>query len=225
MSVAMHNALLESETRQATLLFELGWQVDDPSTYILDDVDTPRERSTKMRAEYYQELHDGNDAYQANNWLVAEKASILKAKPRTLVEVGCGNGAFPLSAAEDVEKVFAVDWALSPKFGDRPDNVEFVQADVTQDSLPKADIVCSADVLEHFTPWNVTKVLENCAAAAPLQYHVIACYDDGHSHLTVMRPSAWLASFWRYFPDARLTRVDCRREKHTQLVCVITNIR
>ncbi|MDW9581896.1 methyltransferase domain-containing protein [Sinorhizobium meliloti] len=225
MSVAMHNALLESETRQAKLLFELDWRVDDPSTYILDDVNTPRDRSTKMRAEYYQELHDDNDAYQANNWLVAEKTSILNAKPKTLVEVGCGNGAFSLSAAENVEKVFAVDWALSPKFCDRPENVEFVQADVTQDRLPKADVVCSADVLEHFTPWNVTRVLEHCASAAALQYHVIACYDDGHSHLTVMRPSAWLATFWRFFPDARLKRIDCRRDKHTQLVCVISNIK
>lgn len=225
MSSALHAALLESETRQARLFQELGWRVDDPSTHVIDDVKTPRDRSTKMRAEYYQELHDENDAYQANNWLVEEKSSILKAKPRSILEVGCGNGAFSLVAAGDVEKVYAVDWAMSPKFSDRPANVEFVRRDVTQDQLPKADVVCSADVLEHFTPWNVTKVLENCSKAGPLQYHVIACYDDGHSHLTVMRPAAWLASFWRFCPEARLVRIDCRRDKHRQLVCVITNIR
>lgn len=226
MTAALHQALLASETRQAKLLHELGWQVDDPSSHVADNiVITPRSRSSKMGATYYQRLHDENEAYKTNNWLVAEKTSILKAKPRSILEIGCGNGLFSLSIADDVEKIYAVDWAISPGFSARPANVELIEADITADELPRADVVCSADVLEHFTPWNVTRVLKSCAGAGPLQYHVIACYDDGHSHLTVMNPAAWLAAFWRFWPDARLLRIDCRRDKHTQLVCVISNIK
>ncbi|AEG53125.1 class I SAM-dependent methyltransferase [Sinorhizobium meliloti] len=157
-----------------------------------------------------------------NNWLVSEIETILAKKPQIVVEIGCGNGAFAKEIAPSVREVHAVDWALSPNFVDRPENVHFFKADVTRDEIPSGDVTCSADVLEHFNPLDLTKVVAKCVASSPLQHHVIACYDDGHSHLTVMPPAAWLALFWRYCPTVRLSRVECRRNNPRQLVCVIS---
>lgn len=203
-----------------------GWRIEDPLTSLVaKTVVLPRQRSSTIDASYYQHLHEEDAGYQENNWLLAEKQTILASNARIVVEIGCGNGAFSKEIAGSVRKVYAVDWALSPQFVDRPKNVFFRRADVTKDKIPGGDITCSADVLEHFAPSDLAKVVAKCVSSSPLQYHVIACYDDGHSHLTVMPPSAWLALFWRYCPGARLARIDCRRNRASQLVCVITNIK
>lgn len=225
MTNAIHEALLASETRHAEFLVKARWQVDGLVSDLFDKtVVRPRSRSASIEAEYYQRLHDENPAYQTNNWMVAEKCAVLAARPKSVLDIGCGNGAFAFAIAPEVERVLAVDWAMSPKLTDRPANVEFIRSDITREPLPRADVACSSDVLEHFAPESLYKVIGNCAAAAPLQYHVIACYDDGHSHLTVMQPSAWLALFWRFCPTVRLHRIDCRRNNSSQLVCVISNV-
>ncbi|QRM56643.1 class I SAM-dependent methyltransferase [Sinorhizobium sp. BG8] len=218
-------AFIDSETRQAELLAKTGWRVEEPRTSLIaNTVVRPRSSFSTIDADYYQRLHDEDAGYRGNNWLVAETPSILAAKPDTIVEIGCGNGAFSKSVASKVRKVFAVDWAKSPLLEVRPKNVLFRKANITKDKIPGGDLTCSADVLEHFTPSDLPTVISKCASSSPLQYHVIACYDDGHSHLTVMSPAAWLALFWRFCPDARLTRIDCRRKKSNQLVCVVTNV-
>ncbi|MEY9830243.1 SAM-dependent methyltransferase [Sinorhizobium fredii] len=202
-----------------------GWRVEDPlSSQVSKTVIRPRQASSSIDASYYQRLHEEDAGYMANNWLVAEQAVILSSKPKTVVEVGCGNGEFSRAIAGSVRKVYAVDWALSPKFVERPQNVLFWKADITKDKIPSGDITCSADVLEHFSAEDLTRVVGKCATSSSLQYHVIACYDDGHSHLTVMPPGAWLALWWRFCPRARLIRIDCRRNRPDQLVCVIGNI-
>lgn len=221
---AIHEAFIASETRQAEFLIKTGWRVESPlSCLIAGMVVRPRLTSSVISAAYYQHLHEEDPGYMGNNWLVSEIEAILSKKPEVVVEIGCGNGAFSKEIARSVRQVHAVDWALSPNFRDRPENVHFYKADVTRDEIPSGDITCSADVLEHFSPLDLPHVVAKCATSSPLQRHVIACYDDHHSHLTVMPPAAWLALFWRYCPSARIDRIECRRNNPKQIVCVISN--
>ena len=157
-----------------------------------------------LDAEYYQGLHDKNSAYQTNNWLVDQQQLMTLIAGKTVLELGCGNGRFTSKAAETAAQVYGVDWARSPQFDDSPENVTFIQADALTATLPSADVACSGDVLEHFKPEDVpglVKKLHNCAT---VNYHVIACYDDKHSHLTVMPKEWWLGQFAAYDPKYRL---------------------
>lgn len=172
-------------------------------------------------SDYYQKLHDENPAYQSNNWL-AEYASHLPISG-TIVEIGTGNGAFARAIAKKASRVFAVDWAKSFKLAEMPSNVDFLQRDVLTDQIPPADLVCSADVLEHFSPDDLPNLLQRLTSASPHQFHVIACYDDGHSHQTVMPPSAWLALFHSVVADAELGLLHCRRNDPRQVVCAIAS--
>ena len=103
-------------------------------------------------------------------------------------------------------------------------NVDFKQVDLTNGAVPKGDMVCSADVLEHMPVESIPGVLDKLVSAAPLQFHVIACYDDGHSHLSVFDPATWLALFRRVLPDAWLFDIAPRFNDSNRLICVITNV-
>lgn len=180
-------------------------------------------RQQHMNADYYQHLHTSSSNYQENNWLMSEVETVLSCKPGSLLEIGFGNGRFLVEAAARVERVIGVDWAVSPIAKDMPANVELIVADVTKHALPTVDLVCSADVLEHFAPDAVDSVLASIHRAARYNFHVIACYDDGHSHLSIFLPDVWLAKFRSISPDYRMVRAPEQRGKKRGTVCVIAN--
>ena len=157
-----------------------------------------------LDAEYYQGLHDKNSAYQTNNWLVDQQQLMTLIAGKTVLELGCGNGRFTSKAAETAAQVYGVDWARSPQFDDSPENVTFIQADALTATLPSADVACSGDVLEHFKPEDVPGLVKKLHDCATVNYHVIACYDDKHSHLTVMPKEWWLGQFAAHDPKYRL---------------------
>jgi len=107
---------------------------------------------------------------------------------------------------------------------DLPDNVSVLRADVVTGAVPAGDVICSADVLEHFAPRDIDAVVSKLVGAGPFQHHVIACYDDGHTHLSILPPAAWLAIFRKYCATAYLAAVDYRRRDPTQIVCVVSNL-
>ena len=43
-----------------------------------------------------------------------------------------------------------IDWAISPHAKNLPENVSLKKADIMEIDLPETDLLCSADVLEHF---------------------------------------------------------------------------
>lgn len=177
-----------------------------------------------LQPEYYQKLHEQNRAYQENNWLIPEMHSLLACSPATVVEIGCGNARFIKAVAPHVQMATGLDWAISPRIGTLPDNAAVKRADVTKDEIPQADLICSGDVLEHFEPTAIEGVIARLHARARFNFHVIACYDDGHSHLTVMSPEAWLALFQKIDPGYRLDRAWIRRkQKPNDKVCIICN--
>lgn len=184
----------------------------------------PQDKHDVLQPEYYEKLHAENVGYKENNWLVEYLPALLKTGARHLVEVGCGNGKFLRDAAPAIDQITGCDWVETATLPlDRP-NVGFRQIDLMKDAVPNGDIVCSADVLEHMPVESVPKVLDTLISAAPLQFHVIACYDDGHSHLSVFDPSTWLALFRRVIPDAWLFDVSPRYNDSSRLICVITNV-
>ncbi len=174
-------------------------------------------------ADYYQKLHDEDAGFQQNNWLTAHVATLLGPAPRRVVELGCGNGHFLRAISPWVEQAIGLDWALAPAVRSLPANVSVEIGDARQMPLPHGDICCSADVLEHFTAEDLEGFVPRLHAAAPINYHVIALYDDGHSHLTVASASWWLDLFARTGGAYRLIDVLPRRGRADQMVVTITN--
>lgn len=172
---------------------------------------------------YYQEVHETHPAYQENNWLLTEIDTLLRCRPKTLIEIGCGNGRFLRTVSSSVERVVGLDWARSPLLTELPHNVRFQQSDLARDRLPSSDLACSADVLEHLHPDRVRDVVRKICEAARFQYHVIACYDDGHSHQTIVSPGVWLFYFQGFIPECRILDIRIRRGDPRQLICVIAN--
>jgi hypothetical protein len=183
---------------------------------------SPHERKD-LSSSYYQDLHDTFEGYQQNNWLVDRVDDVLHCAPKTILEIGCGNGRFARSVAERGPDVIASDWAASPMLRGLPSNVSFVKIDAVKDNLPTADLVCSSDVLEHFHPNDIETVVRKLHNAGRYNYHVVACYDDGHSHLTITSPGNWLNLFRVHSDEYRLVDIEARRSNPNQLVCVVSN--
>jgi hypothetical protein len=170
---------------------------------------------------YYQKIHETNNAYKMNNWLVPEIESILSISPRSILEVGCGNGRFLAAVSGRVDRATGIDWARSPILDEIEGSVIFERADITRDALPRAEIVCSADVLEHIAPHLLQSTVQRLHKAGCHQYHVIACYDDGHSHLSIMDPEAWLSLFKPLSPKYRIIDIRQRGNNPSRVICVI----
>ncbi|MBT9371938.1 class I SAM-dependent methyltransferase [Rhizobium sp. CSW-27] len=219
-----------SFARYATLLMELrkvpGLESLIDQHILRTGYATGLDRSAAVRnisATDYQRLHEEDVAYKTNNWLVEHLPFILAMKPTSLVDVGCGNGRFLNVVAHHVEKVTGLDWARSPLLTTLPQNATFQQTNVLTDAIPPADVCCSADVLEHFEPSALPALIRKLHKSARINYHVIACYDDGHSHCAVFNPGQWLALFQTIDPAYHLTMISPRRQRPDQLLCVVTN--
>lgn len=222
---AITQAFIDAEIKQAELFFDLASEYGEDIPTLIERYALARVRPPLDHPEQiYQDLHDHEKAYQSNNWLLPALQTISGSGAASVIEIGCGNCKFSAAIAETAKKVTAIDWAKAPGVASLPPNAEFLQADFVNESLPTADLICSADVLEHIAFESMEPLIKKLSLAAPLQYHTVACYDDGHSHLTVMNPGAWLAMFQMHIPDAKLINVECRRGDKRQLNCTITNI-
>jgi SAM-dependent methyltransferase len=183
----------------------------------------PHRPDEVLTSTFYDHQHEDAD-YRRNNWLLDQVEILKRVAPRTVVEIGCGNGRFLRAMAPFAMQVIGVDWARSPELADLPDNVTVSRVDIVTGAIPAGDLICSADVLEHIAPRDVDTVVSKLAGAGPFQHHVIACYDDGHTHLSILPPAAWLAIFRKYCPTAYLAAVDYRRRDPTQIICVVSNL-
>jgi hypothetical protein len=158
-------------------------------------LDLIQSRQTIANDRYYSFLHATHEGFQQNNWLAPFARTLGRLKAKRVVECGTGNGAFASAIADYCSDVIGLDWAPSPHFPRYRAGISFQLWDALKDLVPPSDLVCSADFLEHMPPIIVTDVLRNMLSAAPAQFHVMACYDDGHSHLTIESAEAWLSRF------------------------------
>lgn len=184
----------------------------------------PANRRQVLGREYYEKLHRDESGYIENNWLVEYLPDLARIPLKHVVEIGCGNGKFLQRAAFLFDQVTGCDWVTAPTLPLELPNVNFKQIDLMRGGFPKGDLVCSADVLEHIPVENLPHVLSSLVSAAPLQFHAIACYDDGHSHQSVFDPSTWLALFRLFMGNAWIFDVSARFNDSTRIVCVITNL-
>lgn len=180
-------------------------------------------------ADYYQKLHDENPAFQNNNWLLEDLALLQQQGGKSILELGCGNGMFLERAAAHWSRVAGLDWARSPVLDGvlaRAINVEFVQADVlTWKPAEHFDIVASADFLEHLPPALLADALRQIHGFGRAQFHRIACYDDGHSHLSIYPPEHWLRLFSDVAPgEYRLLSCQPRKGNPLNLVITVGNL-
>jgi SAM-dependent methyltransferase len=194
----------------------------------------PREAAApaprRADAGYYQALHETSPKYQTNNWLVEELPELRGVGAASILEVGCGNGLFLRHAAAHWADVTGMDWARSPVLDgvlrEHP-GVRFLQQDIAVFHPDRRwGLLASADFLEHLAPPALPDVIRRLHAAADVCYHKIACYDDGHSHLSVFSPQAWLRLFQQACPGAgyRIVKTSIRKRRRKKVV-VIANLR
>lgn len=178
-------------------------------------------------ADYYESLHRENEGYREHNWLVEELEVLCDFGGNSLLELGCGNGRFLSLAADRWTEVVGLDWARSPQIEGilrRHHNVRFIQVNLlSADFERKFDIAASADVLEHLPLSALPSVIANMHNWARINFHKIACYDDKHSHLSVLPPDTWLSLFQAVDERYKLRSVTSRKKKPDRLVAVITN--
>jgi SAM-dependent methyltransferase len=183
----------------------------------------PHRPDHALNSAFYDRQHE-DAAYRRNNWLLDQLPAISSMPLSTVVEIGCGNGRFLRAVAPYARQVIGVDWAQSPELLNLPANVEVQRVDVAAAPVPCGDLICSADVLEHFAPKDIDLVVAKLVGAGRYQHHVIACYDDGHTHLSILPPAAWLAVFRRHSQTVYLADVHYRRNDPAQIVCVVSNL-
>ena len=179
----------------------------------------PLEQRDGLDSEYYQGLHDKHSAYQSNNWLLNEPVLMQMIGGKTVMELGCGNGRFTQVASETAKHVYGLDWARSQLFDDSSDNVEFVQADALKATFPTVDVACSGDVLEHFKPEDILGLIAKLHECATVNFHVIACYDDKHSHLTIESKEWWLDAFQKHDKAYKLFNAGSEKRQ----VAIVSN--
>lgn len=194
---------------------------------VADDVPSgageARTRGLRDRSDgYYETLHRTNGGYQTNNWLLPYVWALGRLAPGSVVECGCGNGAFVEAMAAFAKRVVGLDWAPSPLFPHSRRGVEFRRWNAWVDAVPAADLVCSADFLEHMPADVLDSLLDRITSAGPRQFHIVACYDDFHSHLTIEPPAFWLDRFNAARPGFRLLDAPVRAQGRE--IAVITNI-
>jgi predicted TPR repeat methyltransferase len=178
--------------------------------------------------KYYQSLHDTNLQFQQNNWLVSELETLRRFTTGHVIELGCGNGKFLDAAAGAFDSLVGMDWAIAPNIKsvvEKHENVSFIQADLI-DGFPDAgyaDLLVSADFLEHLPRECLSRVLARTHTKARFHFHKIACYDDGHSHLSILDPVEWLRIFKEISPAYFIYSLEERAGDKTRLVCCIAN--
>lgn len=170
--------------------------------------------------DYYQKLHDKSKSYQNNNWLIDQTVLIDYLAGKTFAELGCGNCQFISRVAPHAEKAYGIDWAKSEGAASVPANVTFLQGNALTIEFPVVDVFCSGDVLEHFSPADISTILHKLHESARYNYHVIACFDDNHSHLIVQPKEWWLAEFKKLSSDYRILNLGTELRD----VAIISNI-
>ena len=180
--------------------------------------------------DHYERLHRTSVKYQQNNWLLDDVARLVAAGGESILEVGCGNGLFLAEASQHWRHTVGVDWVrpecLDRVLAEHP-AIGFVQQDITRlDVARQFDLLVSADVLEHLHPSALPAVIRRLHACGRRGYHKIACYDDGHSHLSVLRPRQWLRLFEDAAPNGAYRIVGCERRdgRRAKPVVVISNL-
>ncbi len=174
----------------------------------------PKEVST----ETYRTLHN-QYGYVQNNWAFGLRREPEIISGRSFFEFGAGNGAFVEFLQKQGRTAGGVD-LINPR--NLPNIVKGDFKDAFQSSQwNAAEIVYSADFLEHLEFVELEMLLSEWKTSAKKHVHLIACYDDAISHKTVMEPHAWALLFARYFTSVEIRHVGHRRYPLKKLATIL----
>jgi hypothetical protein len=163
----------------------------------------PHRPDENLTSAFYDRQHEDAD-YRRNNWLLDQVATVKNIAPRTIVEIGCGNGRFLRAVAPYATQVIGVDWAHSPELVDLPDNVSVLRVNVVTGAVPAGDVICSADVLEHFAPRDIDAVVSKLVGAGNI---------TSSPAMTMATPTFQFfprPRGWRFFANTVRQRVPAR---------------
>jgi len=163
----------------------------------------PHRPDENLTSAFYDRQHEDAD-YRRNNWLLDQVATVKNIAPRTIVEIGCGNGRFLRAVAPYATQVIGVDWAHSPELVDLPDNVSVLRVNVVTGAVPAGDVICSADVLEHFAPRDIDAVVSKLVGAGNI---------TSSPAMTMATPTFQFfprPRGWRFFANTVRQRVSAR---------------
>ena len=135
------------------------------------------------------------------------------------MELGCGTGQLI-----DMLRMGGID-AVGIDISEfvAKDNPHITQGDVTEVEYPKADLICSFDILEHLTEEGINKVLDKCKGY-PTIFHSISISDENYgdvtflkdmdkTHISMHSPAWWVAKIYKKFVRdyyiTIMTRRDC----------------
>lgn len=167
----------------------------------------------------YKNLHERNYGYQNNNWMLDQVEYIRKLRLQSILEIGCGNGRFLYDVSHFIPTVIGVDLVRSPLIDES--KYKFYKKNVIEEDLPfQTDLVVSADVMEHFKEEHIPSLIRKFLEVSDKQMHIIACYDDGHSHETIKPPEEWLKLFNCISEKFRIRWI---KERKGRDICCISN--
>jgi cyclopropane fatty-acyl-phospholipid synthase-like methyltransferase len=195
---------------------------------VTDAAGSPQSRN--VDCAYYQLLHDTSSKYQANNWLIEDLPVLRGIHADSVLEMGCGNGLFLARACEHWPDVSGLDWvrsAVLERVLEEHPTIRFLEQDVAEFRAERSyDLLVSADFLEHIAPAALPDLIRTVDACAHVNYHRIACYDDGHTHLTIRTANRWLRTFRHARPDGgyRIVGRSYRGKRRRKAVVVISNM-
>lgn len=120
-----------------------------------------------------------------------------RLKPRTVIDVGCGEGWWALGFAELGSEVIGIDgpYVDDPALGDR-----FIPADLEM-PLPahlagRFDLAVSLEVAEHLTPARAASfVADLCALAPVVLFSAAIPGQGGNGHINCQWASWWAEHF------------------------------
>ncbi|MDG1096979.1 MAG: hypothetical protein P8N23_05110 [Methylophilaceae bacterium] len=155
----------------------------------------------------YDELHRGA-GYTTNNWafdLLLEKEMIAS---KSVFEFGAGNGKFLTYLMKYGRKVAGLD-LINPK---KLSYITTGSVDMFDEkNLVNVDLAYSADFLEHLDYKQLSSLLCKISSVKIPNIHIIACYHDDVSHLSVYEPHEWAYIFSKFFTHVEIRNVNWRR--------------
>ncbi len=126
-------------------------------------------------------------------------AVLAAVSPTTIVDVGCGGGAWLSVAAElGVTDLTGADGASSLRAVARFDRFDFVETDLDQAfSMPRTfDLAISIEVAEHLRPGHARAFVADLTRLAPVVLFSAAYPGQGGTgHINEQWPSYWAAAF------------------------------
>lgn len=171
-----------------------------------------------------RERHSQEAYFAQENNLRDLLPQLAKTSARHVIALGTQDRVFFERAAICFDHVTGLmlteEGTLPQDYG----NTRFRRLDLQQEPLPKADLCCSFDVLQRFSPEALDPLLDRLLAADMQHIHVIPCYDPSHSGRAVLDMGAWLALFQRRRPEAWIFDINTRFNDSTRLACCITTL-